>query len=177
LFLLFREGDDFQQAFFTIALSKTYLYVIAMNWELAAEKILITMMGHLGFEIQVAGEKLVDGLCLNISTEHSKSVIGRNGDRLEDIQYLVNRILQKHYPDAPRVKVDCDQYRQEQENTLVEKAKELAVKVAETGKSVRTRPLNAYYRRIVHNALTDAPVETHSPRSAARFKRVEISPK
>ncbi len=174
---LFRGGEVEQQAFFDIALSKTYLYAIVMNWELAAEKILTTMMGHLGFQIQVAAEQLDDGLCLNISTEHSKSMIGRNGDRLEDIQYLVNRILQKHYPDAPRVKVDCDQYRQEQENDLVEKSKELAVKVAETGKSVRTRPLNAYYRRIVHNALTDSPVETHSPKSPARYKRIEISPK
>lgn len=148
-----------------------------MNWEMAAEKILTTMLSHLGFQIEVISEKLDDGLCLNISTEHSKSIIGRNGDRLEDIQYLVNRTLQKHHPDAPRVRVDCDQYRQEQEFKLAQKAKELAAKVAETGKSVRTRPLNAYYRRIVHNALADAPVKTHSPKSPARYKRVEISPK
>jgi len=147
-----------------------------MNWELAAEKILITMIGHLGFQIEVAMEKLDDGVCLQITAEHSKSIIGRNGDRLEDIQYLVNRILQKHYPDAPRVKVDCDAYRLHQEENLVQKAKDLAVKVEETGKSVRTRPLNAYYRRIVHNALVDAPVKTHSPKSSARYKRVEISP-
>ncbi len=173
----FSEWGDFQQVFFEIALSKTYPYVWCMDWEVAAEKILITMMGHLGFEIQVTGEKLDDGLCLNISSEHSKSVIGRNGDRLEDIQYLVNRVLQKHYPEAPRVKVDCDDYRQEHELRLVEKAKKLAEKVVETGKSVRTRPLNAYYRRIVHNALADVAVETHSPKSPARYKRVEISPK
>ncbi len=148
-----------------------------MKWELAAEKILITMMCHLGFEIEVAGEEQDDGLCLQITTEHSKCVIGRNGDRLEDIQYLVNRILQKHYPDAPRVKVDCDGYRLEQEDDLVEKARELAVKVRDTGKSIRTRPLNAYYRRIVHHALEGEPVETHSPKSSARYKRVEISPK
>ena len=148
-----------------------------MDWELAAEKILMTMMRHLGFQVQVEQESNDGGLCLHISTEHSKSVIGRNEDRLEDIQYLVNRILQKHYPEAPRVKVDCDQYRQGQETRLVEKAKELAIKAVDTGKSIRTRPLNAYYRRIVHNALADAGVETHSPKSSARYKRVEISPK
>lgn len=147
-----------------------------MKWELAAEKILITMMGHLGFQIQVTNEKHDGELTLQISSEHSKSIIGRNGDRLEDIQYLVNRILQKHYPDAPRVKVDCDHYRKEQEEDLMRKAKDLAEKVVQTGKSVRTRPLNAYYRRIVHNALTDSPVETHSPRTEARYKRIEIIP-
>ncbi len=112
-----------QQAFFDIALSKTYLYAVVMNWELAAEKILTTMMGHLGFQIVVVAENLDGGLCLNISTEHSKSIIGRNGDRLEDIQYLVNRILQQHYPESPRVKVDCDQYRQQQEDDLAKKAR------------------------------------------------------
>ena len=156
---------------------KTSPYAMRMDWELAAEKILITMMGHLGFQVQVAQESSDAGLCLHISTEHSKSVIGRNGDRLEDIQYLVNRVLQKHYPDAPRVKVDCDQYRMKQETKLVEKAKALAIKAVDTGKSIRTRPLNAYYRRIVHNALADAGVKTHSPKSPARYKRVEISPK
>ncbi len=145
-----------------------------MKWDEAAEKILIKMLDHLGFEIQV--EKVVenDDVCLNITTDESKCIIGRNGDRLEDIQYLVNRILQKHYPDAPRVKVDCDLYRREQESKLVEKAKELAEKVIESGKSVRTRPLNAYYRRIVHNALVDESVTTNSPKSAARYKRIEI---
>jgi len=147
-----------------------------MKWDEAAEKILIKMLGHLGFEIQV--EKIVENedVCLNITTNESKCIIGRNGDRLEDIQYLVNRVLLKHYPDAPRVKVDCDLYRKEQEGKLVEKAKELAVKVRETGKSVRTRPLNAYYRRIVHNALVDESVTTNSPKSPARYKRIEIQP-
>ncbi len=109
-------------------------YAGLMKWDEAAEKILIKMLGHLGFEIQVERVEDEYGVCLNISTDESKCVIGRNGDRLEDIQYLVNRVLQKHYPEAPRVKVDCDHYRQEQEGKLVERAKELAVKVLESGK-------------------------------------------
>ncbi len=148
-----------------------------MKWEMAAEKILITMMGHLGFQIQVEREVQDGELTLQISSEHTKSIIGKNGDRLEDIQYLVNRILQKHYPDAPRVKVDCDAYRSEVEANLAEKARKLAAKVIETGKSIRTRPLNAYYRRIVHHALVGVPVVSHSPRIETRFKRIEISPK
>ena len=146
-----------------------------MKWDDAAEKILIKMLDHLGFTITVNRSGDEDGVCLNIVTEHQKCIIGRNGDRLEDLQYLVNRILQKHFPDAPRVKVDCDGYRLEQESNLVEKAKELAVKVKESGKSVRTRPLNAYYRRIVHNALADEGVSTASPKSSARYKRIEIN--
>lgn len=147
-----------------------------MNWDDAAEKILITMLGQLGFVVGVSKEVKPDSVCLHIETTESKCIIGRNGDRLEDIQYLVNRVLQKHYPEAPRVKVDCDRYREEHESKLVEKARELAQRVKESGKSIRTRPLNAYYRRIVHNALAEEGVKTQSPKTIARYKRIEIQP-
>lgn len=135
------------------------------------------MLGHLGFSIEVERVMSDDGLCLQIKIDDSKAVIGRNGDRLEDLQYLVNRILSKHFPDAPRVKVDCENYRQAQEAKLVEMAKLLAEKVMESGKSVRTRPLNAYYRRLVHNALASIEeIETQSPKGGDRYKRIEIKP-
>ncbi|PQJ27058.1 protein jag [Rubritalea profundi] len=148
-----------------------------MKWDDASEKILVTMLGHLGFSIEVERITTDDGLCLQIKVDDTKTIIGRNGDRLEDLQYLVNRILNKHFPDAPRVKVDCDNYRHEQEGNLVESSRELAQKVVETGKSTRTRPLNAYYRRIVHNALADTTgVNTASPSGHDRYKRIEITP-
>lgn len=148
-----------------------------MNWDDASEKILVTMLEHLGFSVDIERVTSEDGLCLQIKVDDSKTIIGRNGDRLEDLQYLVNRILNKHFPDAPRVKVDCDHYRHEQEGKLVEKAKHLAEKVVETGKSIRTRPLNAYYRRIVHNSLVEVDgVATQSPKGSARYKRIEIKP-
>lgn len=148
-----------------------------MNWDDASEKILVTMLGHLGFSIEVERVMNEDGLSLHIKTDDSKVMIGKNGDRLEDLQYLVNRILNKHFPDAPRVKVDCENYRHAQETKLVEMAKHLAEKVMGSGKSVRTRPLNAYYRRLVHNALAGIEeIETESPKGGARYKRIEIKP-
>lgn len=148
-----------------------------MTWEMAAEKILATMLEKLGFLAVIRHEQTDDGLCLQVITEDSVSIIGKNGDRLEDFQYLVNRLLQKHYPDAPRVKVDCEHYRLKQEESLIEKSRLLAQRVAQDGKPARTRPLNAYYRRIVHNALADiAEVETSSPSGNTRYKRIQINP-
>lgn len=147
-----------------------------MKWDDASEKILVTMLGHLGFSIEVERATTDDGLCLQIKVDDSKTIIGRNGDRLEDLQYLVNRILVRHFPDSPRVKVDCDNYRHEQEGKLITNARELAEKVVESGKAARTRPLNAYYRRIVHNALADIEgITTASPSGQARYKRIEIT--
>ena len=140
-----------------------------------AHKILGDLLGKLGFSATIEEESSDDGVCLHISSEDSKLLIGKHGDRLDDLQYLVNRILQKQQPDAPRVRVDCDRYRADEEDRLVGQAQDLAEKAKDSGESMRMRPLNAYHRRIVHNALMDDDeVETVAPRGGDRLKRIEI---
>lgn len=147
-----------------------------MNEVEAAGKILDSMLVKLGFQVELETLELEDGACLNIKTSESAHLIGKHGDRLEDLQYLTNRILNKHYPDAARVKVDCDHYRADQEAKLIEDVKELARQVMEDGKTRKVSPLNAYYRRLAHNALAEIDgVSTSSPRGNSRYKRIEIS--
>jgi len=141
-----------------------------------AEEVLRTMLAKLGFEAELQTEEEADGPCIQISSSDSSYLIGKNGDRLEDLQYLMNRIVSESHPDLPRIKVDCNGYRKEQESILLDKVKSLAEKVKEDGKSARTRPLNAYYRRLVHNSLADEKeVQTSSPDGSSRYKRVTIS--
>ena len=146
-----------------------------MNEVDAAEKILDAMLSKLGFDVTYERTESVDGPCLNIVTDQGSHLIGKGGDRLEDLQYLMNRILSKHYPDASRVKVDCDHYREKQESELIATAKETAHQVIEDGKARKLRPLNAYYRRIAHNALADIEgVKTSSPKGNTRYKKIQI---
>ena len=64
-----------------------------------------------------------------------------------------------------------------QEEKLIATARDLADKAKESGKSMKMRPLNAYHRRIVHNALVDDDeIETISPRSDERLMRIVIQP-
>ena len=142
-----------------------------------AHQILESMVTQLGFEVTIEEEQSEEGACLQILTEEGGLLIGKHGDRLDDLQYLVNRILQKKIQDPPRIRVDCDRFRVRQEEKLIETAQELAAKAKESGKSMKMRPLNAYHRRIVHNALIDDDeVETVSPRSDERLKRILIRP-
>jgi spoIIIJ-associated protein len=141
----------------------------------AAHKILAAMIGNLGFTATIEEQDSPEGACLQIMTEESKLLIGRDGERLDDLQYLVNRILQKKMEDPPRIRIDCDHFRVGQEEELVSLALELAAQAKETGKPMKMRPLNAYHRRIVHNALIDDDeIETVSPRSDERMKRIMI---
>ncbi len=144
----------------------------------AAHQILENMVTNLGFEATIEEQESEEGACLQVSTEESSLLIGKHGERLDDLQYLVNRILQKKMEDPPRIRVDCDRFRVRQEEKLIETARALAEKAKESGKIMRMRPLNAYHRRIVHNALIDDDeIETEPPRSDERLKRILIKPK
>ena len=149
-----------------------------MKAEEAAKKILDTMLGHLDFPVNIELQETEDGPCLQILTSESQFLIGRDGERLDDLQYLVNRILKKHFPNAKRIKIDCEHYRAIQEDHLVEEVKGLAERVKASGKPFKMRPLNAYYRRLVHNALVDDDeVDSSSPGGDDRLKRITLKPK
>lgn len=146
-----------------------------MNEVEAAWKILNTMLSKLGFQAELEVTESADGPCLNIISDESSTLIGKHGDRLEDLQYLTNRILIKHYPGAPRIHVDCDRYRANQEQALLDEARALGAQVAEDGEAQKLKPLNAYYRRLAYNALSEIEgVKASSPSGSSRYKRILI---
>ena len=149
-----------------------------MNTVETATKILDTMLGHLGLPATIETQDTPDGPCLQIHSAESKAIIGREGDRLDDIQYLVNRILRRQFPKAERIKVDCEHYRTMREDKMASEIHEIAERVKTSGKPFQLRPLNAYYRRMVYHILADDQgVECHSPDGDDRLKRITISPK
>ena len=144
----------------------------------SANKILDTMLGHLGFTATIEVQETHDGPCLQIHSGESEAIIGKDGDRLDDFQYLVNRIVRRHMPKAERIKVDCGHFRSIQEDHLNDEVKGIADRVKTTGKAFQMRPLNAYYRRLVYNVLADDPqIISHSPQGDDRLKRITISAK
>ncbi len=145
--------------------------------ELAA-KILDAMLGHLGLAAEIQIQETEDGPTLQIFSSEKETIIGDNGDRLDDFQYLVNRILRRQMPDAVRVKVDCEHFRSMQEDRLHEEVRELIGLVKTNRKNYRMRPLNAYYRRLAYNVISeDSTVAASSPPGDDRLKRITISPK
>ena len=125
--------------------------------------ILEELLKSLGFESAVEEHHMEDGLLLDVKTEDSGRLIGRQGQTLSELQYITNRLLFRHDPEAPKVTVDVGGYRAQAREALVQKAKDAAEKVRRWGDIVELEPLNAFDRRIIHNALKDDPaIETHS---------------
>jgi spoIIIJ-associated protein len=117
----------------------------------------------LGFEVTIEEHHMDDGLLLDVKTDDSGRLIGRQGQTLSDLQYITNRLLFQQDPSAPKITVDVSGYRAQNREALVRKAKEAAEKVRRWGDVVELEPLNAFDRRIIHQALKDDPgIETHS---------------
>src|SRR5437773_12521088 len=117
----------------------------------------------LGFDSAVAEHSLEDGVLLEVKTDDSGRLIGRQGQTLSDLQYITNRLLFQQDSSSPKVMVDVSGYRAQARDAIVKKAKEAAEKVRRWGDVVQLEPLNAFDRRIMHQALKDDPgIETHS---------------
>lgn len=140
------------------------------------KEILEELLRRLGFTATVTEQKLDDGdLLLDVQTEESGRLIGRQGQTLTDLQYLVNRLLFQQDPHAPKVTLDIGGYRSQVREALIKKAKEAAEKVRRWGDVVELEPLSSYDRRIVHHALRDDPtVETHSVEVEGTTKKVVL---
>jgi len=117
----------------------------------------------LGFAATVEEHVMEDGLLLDVKTDDSGRLIGRQGQTLADLQYITNRLLFQQDPTVPKVMVDVANYRAQARELLVKKAMDAAEKVRRWGDVVELEPLSAFDRRIIHQALKDDPgIETHS---------------
>lgn len=117
----------------------------------------------LGFSATVEEQKNEDGITLDVKTDDSGRLIGRQGQTLSDLQYIANRLLFQQDQNVPKVTVDVAGYRSQAREALVKKAKEAAEKVRRWGDIVELEPLSAFDRRVVHQALKDDPdIETQS---------------
>src|SRR5438445_13714330 len=101
------------------------------------------LLDLLGFSVTVEEHKMDDGLLLDVKTEESGRLIGRQGQTLADLQYITNRLLFQQDQTAPKVMVDVSGYRAQARDALVKKAKEAAEKGRRWGDVVELEPLSA----------------------------------
>ncbi len=91
------------------------------------------LLDLLGFKAGVEEHRLEDDLLLEVKTEDSGRLIGRQGQTLADLQYITNRLLFQQDANAPKVMVDVGGYRAQARDALVKKAKDAAEKVRRWG--------------------------------------------
>ena len=144
-------------------------------------KILLeSLLNKLGYQVTIEKKVTEGSNVLDLKTaDDSARLIGRKGQTLLDLQYILNRMLFQHNENAEKVQLDVGGYRFSQNDKLVDKAKKAAEQVRRWGDIVELEPMNAYERRIVHNTLKDDPsIETHSVEvDGTRKKAILLRPK
>ena len=92
-------------------------------------------------------------LSIDLSGDDMGVLIGKRGQTLDSLQYLVSLIVNKESDDYIRVKVDTENYRKRRQDTLENLAKNIAFKVKRTKRTVSLEPMNPYERRIIHSEI------------------------
>lgn len=109
--------------------------------------------------------------------ENSGLIIGREGQTLSSLQYLVNRLVSRKMEASVRIQVDTGDYRERQDDKLRQVALHLAEKAGELGRTQSTKPLSSYHRRVVHLALQENEEVFTRSKGDGPMKRVLIVPK
>lgn len=112
---------------------------------------------------------------INLEGEDMGVLIGKRGQTLDSLQYLVSLVVNKESENYLKVKLDTENYRQRRKETLENLGRNIAYKVKRTKKPVMLEPMNPYERRIIHSALqNDKYVETHSE-GEEPFRKVVVT--
>ena len=143
----------------------------------SASKFLKDTLAAMGMDVQIEASfnEAEKELCVNMNGDDMGILIGKRGQTLDSLQYLVSLVVNKESEGYVRVKLDTENYRERRKETLETLAKNIAYKVKRTKRPVSLEPMNPYERRIIHSALqSDRYVVTRSE-GEEPFRHVVIS--
>lgn len=159
------------------AVIKARVKEVELSVEDKAKEFLKDVLGAMNIEASIdasfnEAENILD---VTLNGKDMGVLIGKRGQTLDSLQYLVSLVVNKGTGEYIRVKVDTENYRERRKLTLENLAKNIAFKVKRTKRSVSLEPMNPYERRIIHSALqNDRYVTTHSE-GEEPFRKVVVT--
>jgi len=144
-----------------------------------AKRFLRDVLEAMGIKAEIRLKDTDEGLYINLSGPKMGIIIGRRGQTLDSLQYLVSLVVNKDKERDGFVKVilDTEDYRRKREETLQRLAKRLADRVQKTGKKVELEPMNPYERRIIHYTLQEFDDITTFSEGEEPYRKVIIAHK
>ena len=143
-----------------------------------AGEVLKSLLGKMGVEHEVVSSEDEERVTLEVKGPETGLVIGKKGQTLDALQYLVNKIVSREIPedDSKPINVDAEGYRGRRAEALVELAQRLAEKAKRTGKPVAADPMSAADRRIIHVALANTPGLTTRSEGEGIYRHLVVIP-
>jgi spoIIIJ-associated protein len=155
--------------------------------ERIAKQIVSELLVKMGFECNVVavdnpstielGHEEPQTVFIDILGRDLGMLIGRRGEHLAQLQYMINVLANKHFDTWTRVIIDVEGYRSRREESLIGLAQRVARQVARNRRPISLEPMPPNERRVVHVALRDDPNVTTLSAGEAALRRVTIFPK
>jgi spoIIIJ-associated protein len=127
--------------------------------------------------LRSAHDPEVGGPIIDLAGEDSGLLIGRRGQTLQALQFLVNLIVRKEYGEGVRVVLDVESYRARRESSLRDMAVKVAARVVQTSSSITLEPMPPADRRIVHTSLSEHSGVSTESTGEGDNRKVTIMPK
>ena len=127
--------------------------------------------------LRAAHDPDVGGPIVDLSGDDSGLLIGRRGQTLQSLQFLVNLIVRRKFGQEVRVALDVERYRQRRETSLRDMANKVAARVVQSGRSVPLEPMSPADRRIIHTTLAENPGVSTESAGEGDNRKVTIMPK
>ena len=144
---------------------------------IAVNNIMTTAGVDVSCVIRAAHDPEAGGPVIDITGPDSGLLIGRRGQTLHSLQFIVSMIVRREFGEGLRVSLDVEQYRRRRENSLRDMARKVAERVVQTGRVITLEPMSPADRRIIHLSLSNNPnVETESV-GYGDDRKVSIIPK
>jgi spoIIIJ-associated protein len=141
-----------------------------------AKTLLEGILTRMNLDYPVTVEETEDTINLKIQGDGGGLLIGRRGQNLDAIQYIINKALSKSATDRKIISVDIEEYRQKRESSLIALAEKLGSKVKKSRKPVTVDHMNARDRRIIHMALQNDETLVTKSRGEGEYKKIIIMP-
>ena len=129
----------------------------------------------MNLEVKVIINVHEDMMDVELSGDEMGILIGKRGQTLDSLQYLLSLVVNKESESYVKVKVDTENYRQRRRETLEGLAKNIAFKVKRTKRSVSLEPMNPFERRVIHSALQNDRYVTTKSEGEEPYRHVVVS--
>ena len=143
---------------------------------LRARDLLAGILSRMTFACQVTAMETSDTAILSIAGDDSGLLIGRRGQNLDALQYLLNKAVNKTDTERKMIVVDSEEYRKRREESLLGMAQRIRDKVKKTQKPLSLSHMNAHDRRIIHLALQEDEALITKSRGEGEYRKVIVLP-
>ncbi|MDD3250024.1 MAG: Jag N-terminal domain-containing protein [Smithellaceae bacterium] len=143
---------------------------------LKAQELLAGMLSRMTFECLVSATETNETIILSIAGDDSGLLIGRRGQNLDALQYILNKSISKSETERKMIVVDSEEYRKRREESLLDMARRIREKVKKTQKPLSLSHMNAHDRRIIHLALQEDDELITKSRGEGEYRKVIVLP-